>query len=90
MRIARGIQNKVLEAMAMAKPTVTTQTALAGIDATPEREILVAEDVQTFADQTIRALQDESAAALGESAKSFVTRAYSWTSQLSPYDALIA
>jgi len=90
MRIARGIQNKVLEAMAMAKPTVTTPTALAGIGATPERDILVAEDAQTFADQTVRALQDENAAALGESAKSFVTRAYSWTGQLSPYDALIA
>lgn len=89
MRIARGIQNKVLEAMAMAKPTVTTPTALAGISATPERDILVAEDAAAFAAQTVRALRDEAAPALGESAKDFVSDAYSWESQLSPYDALI-
>lgn len=90
MRIARGIQNKVLEAMAMAKPTVTTPTALAGIDATPERDILVAETAEAFAAQTIRALQNEAATALGQAAKTFVSNAYSWESQLSPYDALIA
>lgn len=90
MRIARGIQNKVLEAMAMAKPTVTTPTALAGIEATPERDILVAENAETFAAQTIRALQGETAAALGQAGKMFVSNAYSWESQLAPYDSLIA
>lgn len=90
MRIARGIQNKVLEAMAMAKPTVTTPTALAGIDATPERELFLAEDAETFAAQTLRALKDPEAAAVGTRAKEFVTRAYSWESQLAPYDALLS
>ena len=90
MRIARGIQNKVLEAMAMAKPTVTTPTALAGIDATPEREILVAEDAEHFAAHTVRALQDGSASTIGAQAKAYVERAYTWSSQLAPYDALIA
>jgi glycosyltransferase involved in cell wall biosynthesis len=80
----------VLEAMAMAKPTVTTPTALAGIEATPERDILVAENAEAFAAQTVRALQGEASAVLGATAKTFVTSSYSWESQLSPYDALIA
>lgn len=90
MRIARGIQNKVLEAMAMSKPTVTTPTALAGIDATPDKEILVAEDETAFAAQVVRALTASEASKIGKQAKEFVSRAYSWPSQLAPYDALIA
>ena len=89
MRIARGIQNKVLEAMAMAKPTVTTPTALAGIGAAPDREVLVAAEAENFAAQTIRALQDTDAAALGARARSCVERDYTWSSQLAPYDALV-
>ncbi len=89
MRIARGIQNKVLEAMAMAKPTVTTPTALAGIEATPDQEIYVAEDANAFATKVHQALTDSTAIALGVHAREFVRSAYSWSSQLAPYDALI-
>ena len=90
MRIARGIQNKVLKAMAMAKPTVTTPTALAGIDATPDQKILVAEQADAFAALTVRALRDEAMQTIGRTAKEFVGRTHSWAGQLSPYDALIA
>ncbi|NKB55947.1 MAG: TIGR03087 family PEP-CTERM/XrtA system glycosyltransferase [Alphaproteobacteria bacterium] len=90
MRIARGIQNKVLEAMAMSKPTVTTPTALAGIDATRDTEILVAEDADTFAAQTVYALRNPAASDIGDRAKAFVSRSYTWSSQLAPYDALVA
>ena len=41
MRIARGIQNKVLEAMAMARPVVLTSGALEGIDADPVTETIL-------------------------------------------------
>ena len=44
MRIARGIQNKVLEAMAMGKPVVLTSGALEGIEAQPGTEVLLADD----------------------------------------------
>ena len=49
MRIARGIQNKVLEAMAMARPVVVTPDALEGIAAQPGTEVLVAADAAAFA-----------------------------------------
>ena len=43
LRIARGIQNKVLEGMAMARPVVTTPGALEGINAVHGRDLLVGE-----------------------------------------------
>ena len=39
LRIARGVQNKVLEAMAMARPVVATGAAFEGIDAEPGRAL---------------------------------------------------
>ncbi len=57
MRIARGIQNKVLEAMAMARPVVLTPDALEGIDATPGREVILAETASAFADACIALVQ---------------------------------
>ena len=54
MRIARGIQNKVLEAMAMGKPVILTAGALEGIDATPGRDVILADDAATFASAAIR------------------------------------
>ena len=47
MRIARGIQNKVLEAMAMARPVVLTSGALEGIDADPATETILADTAET-------------------------------------------
>jgi len=44
LRIARGIQNKVLEAMAMAKPVVASTAAAEGIDAVDGEHLMVAQD----------------------------------------------
>jgi len=49
LRIGRGLQNKVLEAMAMRVPVVASPVAAAGIAATRGRDILVAADPETFA-----------------------------------------
>ncbi len=54
MRIARGIQNKVLEAMAMGKPVIVTSGALEGIDAIPGRDLILADDADSFANAAIR------------------------------------
>lgn len=48
MRIARGIQNKVLEAMAMARPTIVTHQALEGIQAVHGEEVLLGQDEQAL------------------------------------------
>jgi len=88
LRIARGIQNKVLEAMAMAKPTVVSEQALEGIDAAPGRDILLATDAATFADQVSRAIAGQ-VPEMGDAARQRVVSDYSWSGHLRIVDQLL-
>jgi sugar transferase (PEP-CTERM/EpsH1 system associated) len=88
MRIARGIQNKILEGMAMAKPVVTTHQGLEGIDATPDRHLLVSDTAQGFAQASLRALAP-SAQELGRAARALMEASYAWPSRLAPLDRLV-
>jgi len=81
MRIARGIQNKVLEGMAMARPVVTTAKGLEGIAARPRREILVADSADGFAAAVLEAL-GEGGEALGRRAREYVCRQHTWEANL--------
>lgn len=88
MRIARGIQNKVLEAMAMGRPVVLTRGALEGINATPDREVLLADSAADFAAACIR-LAREGDGGIGDSARRRILRDYDWDACLSRYDAFL-
>ncbi|TFW29679.1 TIGR03087 family PEP-CTERM/XrtA system glycosyltransferase [Massilia arenosa] len=88
LRIARGIQNKVLEAMAMAKTVVVSPQALEGIEAAPGREVLLAEDAGSFAAQVIAAL-DAPDAAIGHAARDTVETRYGWSSHLARVQTLL-
>ena len=61
LRVARGLQNKVLEAMAMSVPVVASPAAAAGIDAVAGRDLLVAEDPADFARAVLGLLRDSDA-----------------------------
>ncbi|MCK6551936.1 TIGR03087 family PEP-CTERM/XrtA system glycosyltransferase, partial [Myxococcota bacterium] len=63
LRIARGIQNKVLEGMAARVPIVLTSRALEGLDAEPGRHVLVADEPQAFADAVLASCRDPARAA---------------------------
>jgi sugar transferase (PEP-CTERM/EpsH1 system associated) len=77
LRIARGIQNKVLEALAMGLPTVGTTSATQGVDGTPERDYLVRDDATSFAGAVVELLTDaERARALAEQGRRFVEETY--------------
>lgn len=91
LRIARGIQNKVLEAMAMGRPVVATHEAAEGISAEPGREIVIAADADDFAAQ-VGALLDDSAARerMGWAARARVLADFAWESHLAAFDALLA
>jgi sugar transferase (PEP-CTERM/EpsH1 system associated) len=91
LRVARGIQNKVLEAMAMAKAVVLTPQALEGIDAAVGRELLLATDSAHFIATVGAALATpvSALAALGAAARARVQAAYSWDARLAPLDQLI-
>lgn len=89
LRIARGIQNKVLEAMAMAKPVVASGCAAEGINAINGEHFLIADSVAREAQLVCELLQDpERAKWLGEQAKQLIHSQYSWETQLAGLPAL--
>ncbi|MBD9357772.1 TIGR03087 family PEP-CTERM/XrtA system glycosyltransferase [Methylomonas albis] len=57
LRIARGIQNKVLEAMAMAKPIVATTAAMEGIPGGADLQVAIADSAEDFASLVLRFLE---------------------------------
>jgi len=90
LRVARGVQNKVLEAMAMGRPVVATQGALTGIDARPGRHLLQADDAKSFAGTCLSLIADEETARrLGRNARDLVGSGYSWAARLRGFDPLL-
>ena len=86
LRIARGIQNKVLEAMAMGKPTIVTPEALEGIGAEPGRELLLAADAPAFAARSLQLLAHPTPE-MGIAARARVVADYAWEAHLARFDA---
>ena len=87
LRVARGIQNKLLEAMAMSQPVVTVPSCARAIGATPGDGVFQAADAIQFAEATARLLDDAvSRQALGKQARLFVTQRFSWDAHLSGID----
>jgi sugar transferase (PEP-CTERM/EpsH1 system associated) len=87
LRLARGIQNKVLEAMAMGRPLVVAAACAEAIDAEPGRELLVATDENAFCERIEGLLDDsEYAHALGAAGRACVMRRYTWSAHLAKID----
>jgi sugar transferase (PEP-CTERM/EpsH1 system associated) len=89
LRVARGVQNKVLEGMAMGKPVVATPEALEGIEAEPGRDVAIASDARGFALAIVAALSGRGAAAMGARARAHVVEAYGWAANLARLDAAL-
>lgn len=88
LQLARGIQNKVLEGMAMARAVVASPAAAEGID--HAGTLHVAEGADAFGGAVLRLLDDpDTAAALGAAARARVIARYSWDARLAPLDALL-
>ncbi|MDB6092091.1 MAG: putative Sugar transferase, PEP-CTERM/EpsH1 system associated [Gammaproteobacteria bacterium] len=79
LRMARGIQNKVLEAMAMGKAVVSTVQAFEGIQAVAGEDIVVAEGEDEFARAVVGLLRDTGRAeTIGAHARACMERHYRW------------
>ncbi len=91
LRIARGIQNKVLEAMAMAKPVVASTAAAEGIKASKNKHLIVAKDVAAEAKAVVDLLNDPARRLeLGAAARLHVIKHYGWDGQLAALDKIMA
>jgi glycosyltransferase involved in cell wall biosynthesis len=88
LQIARGIQNKVLEAMAMARPVVATAAAFEGVRATPGRDLLVADTPEAFA-TAVAAVLDGQHPTLGDHARTAMLAGHDWAATLTPLDAML-
>ena len=89
LEIARGVQNKVLEAMAMARPVVASPAAFEGIDATAGEHLMVALGYD-MANAVSQLLTDHAMArAMGQAARERMVTRYGWNAQLAALDAMI-
>jgi polysaccharide biosynthesis protein PslH len=89
LRIARGIQNKVLEAMSMGKPVVLTSGALEGIDADPGVDVVLADAVEDFASACCQLALSNDGEAIGAAARKRIVRDYDWSARLSQFDDVL-
>jgi len=91
LRLARGIQNKVLEAMAMGRPVVAAEACVGAIDATAGEHLLAATAPLDFVAAVLTLLRDRSfAARLGEAGRARVQAVYGWDARLSVLDRYLA
>lgn len=74
-----GIQNKVLEAMALGTPVVVCAQAAAALDARPGRDLLVAGSTQEFAEATLRLMDDAAMRiSMGQFGREYVEQYHDW------------
>ena len=79
MHTGSGLQNKLLEAMAMHRPCVTTSLANSALGATPDRDLLIGDTPQAMADHIVDLLQNaQQRERLVSSASEFVHSHFSW------------
>lgn len=81
IRFGAGIQNKILEGMALRKAVVTTSVGAGGIGGSDGRELLVADSAQDAANAILRCLEDASLRReLGIQARRLIERQFTWPS----------
>lgn len=82
MRIGSGMQNKLLEAMAIGTPCVTTELANASIGTKNGSEVLVGNTAESLADAIVQLLDDETKrCTIADNANRFVHEHFSWESE---------
>lgn len=89
MRIARGVQNKVLEAMAMGKPVLVSSKGLEGITAGHGDQVLIADELDDYLAQLQQILAGEHAA-MGERARAYVSSSFNWDENLPAVVAMLS
>lgn len=80
LRIGGGTRLKILEAMALGTPVISTSKGAEGINAIPGKEILIADTPQTLADSIHRLLNDADLhRTIATGGRALVEREYDWS-----------
>ncbi len=87
--IARGVQNKVLEAMAMRKPVVATREATRALDVRSGVHLWIENDPQRFADCVIESACGPTRSAVMRNGRRYVEQNHDWMRVFSQLDALL-
>lgn len=91
LAIARGVQNKVLEAMAMARPVVLTPEAATGIGGVDGLHFAIADGDRALAETITNLIADGSRAlAMAAAARRFTVAEKSWAAALAPLSGLVS
>lgn len=86
--VGTGIKNKILEAMAMGKPVITTQKALGSLRARRGEEILIAENAEEFATLIVKLLGNEKLRkTLGAKARKYARKFHRWSNRIKTLEA---
>jgi sugar transferase (PEP-CTERM/EpsH1 system associated) len=89
LRIARGVQNKVLEAMAMGKPVLASPAAMEGIDAGARLDVRIADRPEDWQSAALSLLTDAALPRHSADNRQFVEQRYSWRKSLERLGSLL-
>jgi sugar transferase (PEP-CTERM/EpsH1 system associated) len=90
LRIGRGVQNKVLQAMAMGMPVVTSTVGYRGLDAEPGRHLHVEDTPTGFASRVVGLLRSApERSAMGQHARAYVEANHAWPTSCARLEAML-
>ncbi|MFT2090386.1 TIGR03087 family PEP-CTERM/XrtA system glycosyltransferase [Paraglaciecola sp. 2405UD69-4] len=90
-RLARGVQNKVLQAFSCALPVISTPMGAEGILCTPGKDILIASTPAEFIQQAKKLISNTKLAeSIAQNSEEIIKQNYSWQSQLKPLVSLLS
>ncbi len=89
LRVARGIQNKVLEAMAMARPVVVSSAAASGVTAVPGVDFEIAANAEDFCSKVLTVIRSKVGPSMGQRARARIIADYCWERNLAAFGKLL-
>lgn len=89
MRIGSGMQNKLLEAMSMRLPCVTTSLAATPLGAIAGEHLLVGDTAEELADLIVKLINGEQHCSIADGGHRFVQEHYSWPAAVAPLETIL-
>lgn len=90
LRLGGGTRLKIVEAMAMGIPVISTTVGAEGLDIVPDENVVIADDASTFVQQTLRVLHDAAFRERIGAGGQILARRYDWITLAQPLVTLAA